>query len=95
MKLKERLLKLVGMEIFPRVTLETAWRNIGKPPRGLSWEDGKNYNWTAWKPPEICPNCRGKASVILSDWWDIENSGQYMVRIHFCPNGCGYSVWLA
>jgi len=74
---------------------QNRWLNSSFPPSSITWKKASKGLWTPFPPPSHCPKC-GKSSVItFCDWWAIEDSGQYMVRIHSCPIGHGYSIWIA
>jgi hypothetical protein len=90
------LKRLAGIAIVPEVKVDTFWRNKGWPPINLTWDDATTkYNSSAWAPPKFCPLCGAKSTEMVSDWWDIEDSGQYMVRTVYCSEGCGFTPWVA
>ena len=80
--------------------------NKGFPPDNLKHKDAfplADLECAFTKPgimtikvaPKTCPKCHSGIVSRGHDWWNIEDSGQYMVWTHHCPNGHGFAVNVA
>ena len=45
--------------------------------------------------PQTCLVCKSKTDFEELEPMYIEGELQYMKRVQFCPNGCGFTVWIA
>lgn len=56
-----------------------------------AWEIGSPFTEVF----DNCPKCGSKKETRGDAWQDIEDSGQHMVQISYCPRGCGHNIWVA
>ncbi len=76
----------------------TSFNLKGPVPDDISWKDAWKFVGPSIVPmhslimPTHCFDCGKKLIKKDYDWWDIEDSGQYMVWTMQCPNKCGAYV---
>lgn len=63
----------------------------GVPPEGITWEEAcRVVNVTPFVydvPLSHCPECTKLLVLYQSDWWEIDDGGQYAVTGQYCPEG--------
>jgi len=78
---------------FKPVPARNNWNGVPKP--GLTWDEVRKgaeaiapiipMTWEV--EPSECPVCNGPLEKYKSDWWEIEDSGQYAVIGLYCKEG--------
>lgn len=78
-------------EFFTKRFAPNNWNGV--PKQNLTWKEVSSKTLCSIMPmaldiePNFCPLCQMPLKKYKSDWWKIEDSGQFMVTGVFCEKG--------